>query len=350
MKMMKLGRTDLEVSELCLGTMTWGRQNTTAEGHEQIDYALERGVNFMDTAEMYPVAPVLPETVGDTEKVIGEWIEKTGKRDQWVIASKVSGLNDRFVRQGIPLSGATMKESLEGSLKRLKTDYIDLYQIHWPNRGSYAFRQNWAYDSTKQVKDDTLDHMRDVLAAMTEIQKSGKVRHFGLSNESAWGVTQWNRLADEMGAPRMQTIQNEYSLLYREFDTDLAETCNNEDVTLLAYSPLATGLLTDKYKGGTVVPEGSRRAQPGSDSLGNRVTDRAFIAVEEYKKVAEKHGIDLVQMSIAFCTHRPFGCSPIFGATTMDQLKLALDADDLVLNDDVLADIAAVHRAHPQPF
>ncbi|MCV6824985.1 MULTISPECIES: aldo/keto reductase [Halocynthiibacter] len=348
MKKIKLGRSDIEVTQLCLGTMTWGTQNTEAEGHAQIDYAAEQGINFMDTAEMYPVNPVSKETVGNTESIIGTWIAKNrNRRDDWVIATKIAGLNGRFVREDQPITGETMKAAVESSLKRLQTDVIDLYQIHWPNRGSYHFRQYWDFDASGQNRQETLDHMADVLRAMDELQKAGKVREFGLSNESAWGTAQWLRLADELSAPRMQTIQNEYSLLCRLFDTDLAELCVNEDVTLLAYSPLGCGLLTGKYDGGETIPKGSRLDLNGD--LGGRVTPKVWPAVEAYLNIARKHDLDPSQMAIAWCMTRPFPISPIFGATSVEQLKVALGSDAVELSDEVLRDIKEAYREFPMP-
>lgn len=348
MRKVTLGRTDLLVSELCLGSMTWGTQNTLDEACGQIDMALERGVNFIDTAEMYPVNPVKAETVGRTETYIGEWVARSGRRDEVVIATKHAGLNERFVRPGEPISGATMHACVDASLKRLQTDVIDLYQLHWPNRGSFHFRQIWNYDPSKQDRAATIANMVDVLEAMSALQKAGKVRHFGLSNESAWGTTQWLVQAEALGAPRMETIQNEYSLLCRQFDSDLAEMSVNEDVTLLAFSPLATGLLTGKYDGGKTVPEGSRLALNGD--LGGRVGPRVWPAVEAYLAIARKHGLDPSQMAIAWCLTRPFKTIPIFGATSLAQLDVALGASDVVLSDEVLQEIDSAHRAHPMPY
>lgn len=347
MRKKQLGRTDLVVTEICLGTMTWGSMNTEAEGHAQIDFALEQGCNFMDTAEMYPVSPVLKETVGNTEKIIGNWFEKTGKRDDWILASKIAGPNGGFTRDGAPISSDEFAKALDASLTRLKTDRIDLYQLHWPNRGSYAFRQNWAYDPSSQNREETLDHMRDVLSEAQKQVAAGKIRYLALSNESAWGMTSWARLADEMGAPRVASIQNEYSLLYRLFDTDAAEASWNEDIPLLAWSPLATGILGGRYRDGTI-PEDSRAARtPG---LGGRMTERAKAAVEAYAAVAEKHGLTLPVMSIAWCMTRPFMGATIIGASKMEQLAECLSADQVTLSEDCLADIDAVHMAHPMPY
>ena len=347
MKMNRLGRTDIEVSELCLGSMTWGTQNTTQEGHDQIDRALEAGINFIDTAEMYPVNPLSAETQGRTEEVIGDWFERDGRRKDVILATKHSGAGVKYVRDGAPISAGSISEAIEGSLARLKTDYIDLYQFHWPNRGSYMFRQNWRYDPSKQNRAETLAHMDETLEALQAEVKRGTIRAFGLSNESAWGTTQWVNAAERTGGPRVSTIQNEYSLMCRMYDTDLAEVSVNEDVGLLSFSPLAVGLLTGKYQNGQI-PDGSRMALNGD--LGGRKTERAFAAVGAYLEIAKKHGIDPVHMALAWCMTRPFMASVIFGATTMGQLDQALGYVDVVLSDEILAEIDAAHRQHPMPY
>ncbi len=347
MRMNKLGSTDLMVSELCLGSMTWGTQNTFAEGHAQIDMALDHGVNFIDTAEMYPVNPLSKPTQGDSERCIGEWVAKSGRRDDVVLATKVSGAGYANVRDGAPISPETITQAIEMSLKSLQTDYIDLYQLHWPNRGSYAFRQNWTYDATRQNKAETLAHMTEVLGHLDDLVKQGKIRHIGLSNESAWGTSQWVRLAEDRGLPRMVSIQNEYSLLCRLFDTDLAETCHNEEIGLICYSPLATGLLTGKYQNGAV-PKASRLDVAGN--LGGRTTPHAYAAIDAYLDIAKKHGLDPSQMALAWCATRPFMDSVIFGSTTLPQLEIALKSSELTLSDDVMADIAKAHKAHPMPY
>ncbi len=347
MKMNKLAGGTLEVSELCLGTMTWGSQNTEAEGHAQIDMALDHGINFIDTAEMYPVNPVRAETVGRTEEIVGSWNEKTGRRGDYVLATKVSG-DSGAIRGGEGYSGANIASTVEASLKRLKTDVIDIYQLHWPMRGSYHFRQSWRYDPSRQNREETLDHMRGVLEAMKEVVATGKVCHFGLSNETAWGTAMWLKLAREMGAPEVVTIQNEYSLLCRLYDTDLAELSANEDVKLLAYSPLATGVLTGKYHGGTVVPEGSRLSINGD--LGGRVTPRIWPAAEAYLEIAARYGIDPVHMALRWAADRPFMGSVIFGATSVEHLARSLGTADVTLPDEVVAEINAAHKAHPLPY
>lgn len=337
----------LEVSELCLGSMTWGTQNTQSEGHAQIDMALDHGINFIDTAEMYPVNPVSAETVGRTEEIIGTWLARTGRRADVVLATKVSG-DSKAIRGGEGFSGAIIPHTIDASLKRLQTDAIDIYQLHWPMRGSYHFRQNWGFDASGQNREETLDHMRGVLEAMQAAVDAGKVRHFGLSNESAWGTAMWLKVAREMGAPEVATIQNEYSLLCRHYDLDLAELSANEDVALLAYSPLATGILTGKYHDGKTVPFGSRMSL--NATLGGRVTPRVWPAAQAYLEIAERHGLDPVQMALRWAADRPFMGSVIFGATTPEQLTRALGTVDVALPPAVNAEIAAAHKAHPLPF
>jgi aryl-alcohol dehydrogenase-like predicted oxidoreductase len=304
--------------------MTWGSQNSEAEAHAQIDLALDHGVDFLDTAEMYPTNPVAAETVGRTEEFIGSWIARTGRRDDLVIATKITGRGNPHVRGGAPITAAAVRDGVDASLRRLRTDRIDLYQLHWPNRGSYHFRQNWAFDPSAQDRTAVLEEMRAIAPALKDLVAEGKT-----------------------GAPRVATVQNEYSLLCRLYDTDMGELSHHEDVTLLAFSPLAAGLLSGKYQGGAV-PDGSRLSRtPG---LGGRVSERVFPAVDAYHAVARRYGLDPVQMALAFVRGRPFPTIPIVGATDQGQLALALGAAEVVLGGEVLADIAAVHRAHPMPF
>lgn len=347
MKRIPLGRSGLQVTDWCLGTMTYGNQTPRADAHAQLDRATDFGIDFMDCAEMYPVNPVRAETVGRSEEILGSWFAASGKRDRWTVATKITGSNGGFVRDGRGFDGGEIAKAVEASLRRLRTDRIDLYQLHWPNRGSYHFRQNWDFDPSGQDKAATEGHMLDVLVAMDELVRAGKVRAFGLSNESCWGTTQWIRLAEANRLPRVASVQNEYSLLCRLWDTDMAEMAVNEEVTLLAFSPLGAGLLTGKYQGGAV-PEGSRAAIGGD--LGGRKTDRALAAVEAYLAVAEKHGIDPVHMAMAWQRTRPFGVSAIFGATTDAQLAHLLEGEGLTLSPEAVADIGAVHRAHPMPY
>lgn len=347
MKYNKLGNTDIDVSAICLGSMTWGSQNTTEEGHAQIDMALERGVNIIDTAEMYPTTPISADTQGETERIIGRWNAKSGRRDEVLIATKVAGEGFRGIRDGAPISPETITIAVETSLQALQTDYIDLYQLHWPNRGSYAFRQNWRYDPRKQDKQATIEHMLAVLEKMDELCKQGKVRYFGLSNESAWGTSQWVRFSEDRNLPRVMSIQNEYSLLCRLFDTDLAELCHNEQIGLFAYSPLACGMLTGKYQNGAT-PAGSRKSI--GPELGGRVTERVWPVIEAYLDIARRHGLDPSQMALAWAMTRPAMMSLIIGATSTEQLDCLLGAPDLDLSDEVIEEIEATHRARPMPF
>lgn len=346
MKTIPLGATDLIVSQLCLGSMTWGTQTPEAEAHAQIDASLDAGINFIDTAEAYPVNPMTAEGAGKTEAIIGTWLARSGRRDDVVLATKIAG-SGGVCRGGGPITAAGIAEGVEGSLRRMQTDYIDLYQLHWPNRGSYMFRQNWTYDPSGQNKAETVAHMEDVLGALQREVEAGRIRHFGLSNESAWGTAQWLSVAERMGAPRVEAVQNEYSLLCRLYDTDMAELGHNEQITLLAFSPLATGFLTGKYAGGAV-PEGSRRSI--NEKMGGRMSPRVVGAAQAYVEIAERHGLHPVHMALAFCCQRPFPVSPIFGATTLEQLHTVIAGKDLVLSDEVLAEIDAAHRAHPMPY
>ncbi|WP_341368712.1 aldo/keto reductase [Yoonia sp. BS5-3] len=347
MQKLPLGRSGIMVSEWCLGTMTYGNQTPEDDAHSQIDMALDAGINFLDTAEMYPVNPISAETVGLSEQVIGNWIAKTGRRDDIVIATKVSGNNPGWVRDGRGYDGDVIRETVDASLKRLQTDIIDLYQMHWPVRGSYMFRQNWSYDPSAQNRQHTLDHMMDVLEALGEAQQAGKIRAIGMSNESAWGMIKWIDQAEAAGLPRMVSVQNEYSLLCRLYDTDMAEMAVNEDVTLLSFSPLACGLLTGKYQGG-VIPDGSRMSL--NNELGGRMNARTLPVTQAYLDLAAQHGLDPVHMAMAWQRTRPFPVSAIFGATTSDQLAHILAGKDLHLSDEVIAQIDVLHKAHPMPY
>jgi aryl-alcohol dehydrogenase-like predicted oxidoreductase len=342
-----LGRSDLKVSLYCLGTMTWGTQNDDAEAFAQIDYALDRGVNFLDTAEMYPTTPLSAETTGETERIIGRWLARTGRRQDVVLATKITGGGNQTVgRGGAPITPETLVAALDGSLKRLGTDYVDLYQLHWPNRGSYHFRRSWGYDPSTQARGEPAG-IQEVLETLEGFVRAGKVRHIGLSNETAWGTTKFCDIAEARNLPRVVSIQNEYSLLQRLFDTDLAEVAHHEQVSLLAYSPLAAGLLSGKYEGG-VIPPGSRASiNPG---LNGRIQEHSAPAVTAYLELARAHGLELAQMALAFCAERPFMGSVIVGATSMEQLRTNLGAADIRLSDEVKAGIAAIHRRHPIPM
>ncbi|WP_126974566.1 aldo/keto reductase [Frigidibacter oleivorans] len=341
-----LGQTGISVSVLCLGTMTWGTQNSEAEGHVQMDMALDHGIDFWDTAEMYPVNPVAVETIGRTEEIIGSWFRKTGRRSEVVLATKMAGKGGK-ARDGEPITPASIRRALEASLRRLNTDHVDLYQFHWPNRGSYHFRQIWDYDPSQQDRAETLQHMQDCLGTLADLVTEGRIRAFGLSNETVWGMAEWLRLAEAGAGPRAASVQNEYSLLCRYFDSDLAELAVNEDVTLLAYSPLAAGLLTGKYAP-DVTPEGSRRSR--TPDLGGRIAPRVWDAIAAYVDLARVQGMDPAQMAIAWILTRPFPVIPILGATSEAQLRTAIGAADLVLAPELLTAIGRIHRAHPMPY
>ena len=347
MLMRELGKTGIEVSALCLGSMTWGTQNTCQDAAEQIDYALDHGVNFIDTAEMYPTTPLHKKTLGDTERCIGEWVASSGKRQEVLIATKVTGKGKDWMYGGQDITGDKIHVSVERSLERLQTDVIDLYQLHWPNRGSYHFRQNWTFDPSNQDTEKVRNNIHEVLLALDKEVKAGRIRHIGLSNESAWGAAQYLSIAEANGLPRVVSIQNEYNLMHRLFDLDLAEVSHHESVGLLAFSPLAAGALSGKYSGG-VVPDGSRRQQ--NKTLSGRYTRSSELICERYVQLARDHGLDPAQMALSFCLTRPFMTSAIIGATTMDQLKTNIQAADLTLDEAVMQDIHALYLEHPIPM
>lgn len=347
MKKIALGRTGIEVTQICLGTMTWGSQNSEAEAHEQLDFAIDAGVNFLDTAEMYPTTPRLMETTGRTEEFIGTWLKGRKDRDRLVVATKVTGEGNPDVRDGARVTGRILREALEQSLNRLQTDYVDLYQLHWPNRGSYHFRKIWDFDPASQDVGDMEGEVEDILGAAAALIKEGKMRAFGLSNETAWGTMKFLQASERHGLPRIATMQNEYNLLCRLYDGDMAELAVREDMTLMAFSPLAAGLLTGKYSNGLIAPGTRHSLQP---TLNGRATEQAAAAVKEYCGVARKHGVNPAAMAIAFCMTRPFPVSPIIGATSMAQLKTNLSADALQLSEDMLSDIEAVRRRYPMPM
>ena len=345
MELRRLGRTDLNVSAICLGTMTWGEQNSEAEGHAQMDMAVDRGVNFFDTAELYAIPP-RRETNGATESIIGNWFKKSGKRDQIILATKVVGRTDMdwFRQDGSKgkLVRWQIEEAVNGSLKRLQTDVIDLYQIHWPDRNISGFGSNptrWA--DPQPVEDENSIH--STLEVMADLVKAGKIRHVGISNESAWGAMRYVTLAEQHGLPRIMSIQNAYSLLNRTFETNLAEVAMRENVGLLAYSALAQGYLTGKYQGGAL-PHGARK------TLFNRLQRYEKPGTEEainaYLAIAAEAGLDPAQMALAFALSRSFTTSVIIGATRMDQLEFNLGAADIKLPGDVLDKIDAIHQLH----
>ena len=348
MRFNELGRTGIKVSEICLGTMTWGSQNSEAEAHAQMDYAVDQGVNFFDTAELYPTTPVSGDTQGSTERIVGSWLKARGNRDKIVLATKIAGQGRSHIRGGRPINRQEIEVALDHSLQRLGVDNVDLYQLHWPNRGHYHFRNVWSYRPEKQPsKAEITDNLLDILEALDAAVKAGKIRAIGLSNDTVWGTMQMLDLAEKHALPRVASVQNEYNLLYRPHDMDFAELSRHEDVGLLAYSPLAAGLLTGKYLDGAR-PAGSRGAI--NTDLGGRSTPYQEPAVRAHVEVAGKHGLDPAQMALAYCLTRPFMASVIIGATSMDQLKADIGAKDVTLGDDVMRDIRHVIRQYPMPI
>ncbi|ASJ71437.1 aldo/keto reductase [Granulosicoccus antarcticus] len=347
MKMRSLGRTETQVSQLCLGSMTWGTQNTYAEAAEQIACALEHGVNFIDTAEMYPTTPLTEATLGDTETIIGQWVAQSGRRNDVVLATKVTGNGREWIYGGKDITAEKIRISVERSLKRLQTDRIDLYQLHWPNRGSYAFRQALTFDPSGQETDKVRDNIHEVLRELDAQVKAGRILHIGLSNESCWGTSQYLSIARQENLPQVVSVQNEYNLLNRLYDLDMAEMSHHEGVGLLAFSPLAAGMLTGKYDN-EALPEGSRRTL--NANLGGRYMERSKPVCEKYVALAREHDLDPAQMALAFCLTRPFMTSAIIGATTMEQLKVNLAAAALELSDEVKAGIQNIYEHFPVPM
>lgn len=346
MEYRKLGRTSLDVSLIGLGTMTWGNQNNEADGHEQMDYALTQGINFFDTAEMYAVPPSAA-TYGTTETIIGTWFASRKNRDKIILASKIAGPGLPWIRGGkAKIDRENIIVALENSLKRLQTDYIDLYQLHWPNREDYHFGNYWNY-SPRFDTNETLDNFLEVLRALDDAVKAGKIRHIGVSNETAWGTMKYLQLAEKHNLPRMQSVQNEYSLLCRRFDHDLAEVAMHEECGLLAWSPLCRGILSGKYLNGAR-PSGARLSIETRQE--HRDGAQTNAAVQAYIDVAKKHGLDICQMALAFVNQQPFVTSTLIGATTMPQLKTDIDSINVKLSSEVLADIAAVRRQYPVPY
>lgn len=347
MEYRELGQTNLKVSQITLGTMTWGEQNNEPEAHAQIDMALEYGVNLIDVAEMYPVPP-RPETQGSTEQYLGSWLKKSGKRDQVMIATKATGParkphNPRHIRGGINnFDRKGLTEALNGSLERLQTDYVDLYQLHWPDRSVNCFGTlNYAH-----IPDEDTVPIEETLTILADFIRAGKVRHIGVSNETPWGIAQFIRAAEKFDLPRIVTVQNPYSLLNRTFEIGHSEFSYREQIGLLAYSPLAFGVLSGKYL------EGARPAG-GRLSLFERFTRYTNPQVDrvagDYIALAKKHAIDPAQMALAFVTSRGFVTSNIIGATTLPQLQSNLDSINLTLSNEILAEIEAIHIRQPNP-
>ncbi len=343
MKYTTLPKTDIKVSKICLGTMTWGNQNSQEEGFAQMNLALDKGVNFFDVAELYPV-PATADTYAETERIIGNWFNKTGNRDKVVLATKIAGPGDytAHIRTN-GFSKDALNEAVNNSLKRLKTDYIDLYQLHWPERTTNTFGVR---DYTHNPNDEWEDNFNEVLHNLDEIIKSGKIRQVGISNEKAWGTMRYLEESKTNNLPRMITIQNAYSLINRVFEGDMAEIAIREDIGLLAYSPMAFGVLSGKYIKGTAADNARLKLFP---RFARYSGDKATEATKRYLKIAEDHGMTLAQMALAFVTDRPFMTSNIIGATSLEQLNENIDSATITLNEEVLKAINEVHAELPNP-
>lgn len=341
MKYTTLPNTNITVSKICLGSMTWGNQNTEAEGHEQIDYAIEQGVNFIDTAELYPV-PATAETSGRTSKIIGAWLKKSGKRDKVVIASKIAGGGDYTAHiRTTGFSPSAIKEAIDLELGRLQTDYIDLYQLHWPERDTNRF-------GVRDFKLDTKweDNFNEILHSLDAEIKAGKIRNIGISNENSWGTMRYLEESKHYNLPRVATIQNAYSMLTRTFETDLAEVALRENVGLLAYSPMAFGVLSGKYIKENASNDARLKLFP---RFARYSSDQATKATKRYLQIAEDNNMTLAQMSLAFVNQQPFLTSTIIGATNLKQLKENIDSIDIDLTEEILSEINEVHNAIPNP-
>ena len=343
MKYTKLPHTDIDVSKICLGTMTWGNQNTQDEGFAQMDMALDMGVNFFDAAELYPV-PANAETYGDTERIIGNWFKQSGKRDQVILATKIAGPGDYTAHiRTTGFSKSALNEAVDNSLKRLQTDYIDLYQLHWPERQTNTFGNR---DFKYNPQDPWTDNFHEILESLSDLIKSGKIRHVGLSNEKAWGAMRYLEESKQHSLPRMISIQNSYSLLNRTFEGDLAEVSIREQLGLLAYSPMGFGVLSGKYIKGTAADNARLKLFP---RFARYSSANSTIAAQRYLEIAERHNLSLAQMSLAFVNQRPFVTSNIIGATNLDQLRENIESINVSLSAELLAEINSVHAEVPNP-
>ncbi|MGB5360507.1 MAG: aldo/keto reductase [Eudoraea sp.] len=340
----KLPHTDLEVSKICLGTMTWGRQNSEEEGHQQMDYAVDKGINFFDTAELYPI-PAHPDRYADTEKIIGSWFKKTGSRDKIILGTKIAGKADftKFIRSS-GFRRESLIEAVEGSLERLQTDYIDLYQLHWPERSTNYFgKRGYKHDLT----DHWQDNIHQVLETLSDLVSEGKIRHVGLSNETPWGTMRFLEESKvHSNLPRMITIQNPYNLLNRQFEVGLSEISIRENIGLLAYSPLGFGVLSGKYMGGMKPANARITLFP---AYSRYISENANRATQEYYNLAQENNLSLTKMALAYVNSRPFVTSNIIGATSMKQLKENISSIEVDLSDELMKGIDTIYNNIPDP-
>jgi aryl-alcohol dehydrogenase-like predicted oxidoreductase len=344
MQQNQLGNSDIKVSKICLGTMTFGEQNTEAEGHEQMDYALANGVNFIDTAEMYSV-PGSKETQGSTERIIGTWMNARKNREKFVLATKATGPSPHFQKFMRPLNfkPESIRTALAGSFERLQTDYIDVYQLHWPERTANFFGKR-GYKHTPS--DEWEDNFLSVIETMQALKKEGKIREWGVSNETAWGLMHYLQLADKHDLPRPVSIQNPYGLLNRTYEVGLAEVSIRENVGLLTYSPMGFGLLSGKFH----KKEDTKASRINKFKQMSRYNkQQSWDATTKYLEIAEKHGLSLAQMSLAFVNDQVFNASTIIGATNMEQLKENIGSADITLSDEILKEIEEVQELIPNP-
>ena len=343
MKFKKLGNTDLDVSSICLGTMTWGTQNSEKDAFEQMDYSLDQGVNFFDTAELYSIPPTA-DSYGKTEVMIGNWFEKKKNRDKIILASKIAGPGLDWIRGGKnSFNEKGIGEAIEGSLKRLKTDYIDLYQLHWPERSTNTFgRREYTINKNEKEWND----FESVLNALDKFIKSGKIRYIGMSNETPYGLSKYLEISKNKNLPRMMSVQNPYSLVNRTYEIGMSEISIREKCGLLVYYPLASGALSGKYRKGQMPKNARMTLFKGWERMINPLAMKAY---DEYYKLAKENNITMVQLAQAFVNSRPFVTSNIIGATTMEQLKENIESMNIKLTEDTLEKINIIHNNNPNP-